>query len=94
MWIGEKCAKALKSPLKTLTYRNKSYLGVGQGYTGVISWGHGVRALKDPKLSQTKVFDKKSENFLCPGVGPVKPRFLAFSWVSCHFGSQLLNDQT
>ena len=32
-------------------------------YTGVISGGHAVKVLKVPKLSQTKVFDKKSENF-------------------------------
>ena len=55
---------------------------------------HTIKVLKVPKLSQTKVFDKKSGNFWRPGVGPVeKRRFLAFSRVSCHFGSYLLNYQ-
>ena len=63
-------------------------------YTGVISGGHVVKVLKVPKLPQTKVFEKKSKNFWRPGVGPVeKSRFLAFSWVSCHFGSYLVNYQ-
>ena len=46
-------------------------------------WGTCGQGLKVPKLSQTKVFDKKSENFRRPVVGPVKkPQFLAFSRVS------------
>ena len=32
--------------------------------------GHAVNGLKVPKLSQIKVFDKKSEKKIRPGVGP------------------------
>ena len=45
--------------LKTLM----SFIKIVLWYTGVISEGHAVKALKVPKLAQTKVFDKKSENF-------------------------------
>ena len=72
-------------PLNLCFYTGKSLFFAHEiclnstGYM-VISEGHAVKVLKAPKPSQTKVFDKKIENFWRPGVGPVKtPQFLAVS---------------
>ena len=60
-WIPENRNACCIYITRTVVYRH---------FLGVISGGHAVKVLKVPKLSQTKVFDKKKWKFLTSWGGP------------------------